>query len=194
VSQPDTAGAQIARTRRNRLMLLGLFAIAFLPMLGAHLLYLNYRGAEPWSTTNNGELLEPPLPVAALLLRDPVGMPAPGEVPAWRLMLVADDRCSDDCEQALFMLRQLHVLLHRDAGRVERAIVYRPALPDAERWQTLAAEHAELATFTTRDGALRDGIYVIDPRGNLVLFYHYEHAGKPVLEDLKRLLKASRIG
>ena len=35
---------------------------------------------------------------------------------------------------------------------------------------------------------------VVDPLGNLVMHYPLEAAGKPVLEDLQRLLKVSQIG
>jgi hypothetical protein len=42
--------------------------------------------------------------------------------------------------------------------------------------------------------ALDEGIYVVDPIGNLVFFYPLADAGKAVLDDLKRLLKLSQIG
>ena len=42
--------------------------------------------------------------------------------------------------------------------------------------------------------ALTEGIYIVDPIGNLVLHYPLSDAGKPVLTDLKKLLKLSQIG
>jgi cytochrome oxidase Cu insertion factor (SCO1/SenC/PrrC family) len=41
---------------------------------------------------------------------------------------------------------------------------------------------------------LKAGAYVVDPLGNLVLWYSYDDVGKPLLNDLKRLLKVSQIG
>jgi cytochrome oxidase Cu insertion factor (SCO1/SenC/PrrC family) len=41
---------------------------------------------------------------------------------------------------------------------------------------------------------LRNGVYIVDPLGNVVLRYSYTDAGKPVLEDIKKLLKVSHIG
>ncbi|MCZ6712295.1 MAG: hypothetical protein O7B25_18175 [Gammaproteobacteria bacterium] len=38
------------------------------------------------------------------------------------------------------------------------------------------------------------GAYVVDPLGNLVLWYPLADAGEPVLDDLKVLLKVSQIG
>ena len=41
---------------------------------------------------------------------------------------------------------------------------------------------------------LPTGIYIVDPLGNLVFHYPLQDMGKPVLQDLKRLLKVSQIG
>jgi hypothetical protein len=184
------------RARRNRLLLLGLFAIAFLPLAASHLLYLTLRGEQPWATTNHGELLQPPVPVTTLSLRGPGGQPdraIDGRSGWWLLLTTAED-CASECEQAAFMLRQLHVLLHRDAPRVQRGIVFNPQLPGEIRWQDLAERYAPLTPFSTGEATLREGIYIVDPLGNLMLFYPYSDAGKPVLEDLKRLLKVSQRG
>jgi hypothetical protein len=42
--------------------------------------------------------------------------------------------------------------------------------------------------------ALAPGVWVVDPLGNLVLHYGQAYEGKAVLTDLRRLLKASRLG
>jgi hypothetical protein len=190
----DSARDIDGRARRNRLLLLGLFAIALFPLLASHLLYLSLRGEHPWATTNHGDLLQPPVPVATLSLRGPGGQAAPvleGRT-GWWLLLATGEDCGPECEQAAFMLRQLHVLLHRDAARVQRGIVFNPRLPGETRWQDLAARYAPLTPFSTVLPSLQEGIYIVDPRGNLVMFYPYSDAGKPVLEDLKRLLKVSQ--
>ena len=41
---------------------------------------------------------------------------------------------------------------------------------------------------------LKPGIFIVDPIGNLVFWYPISDAGKPVLDDLRRLLKLSQIG
>jgi hypothetical protein len=184
------------RAARNRLILLGLFAVALVPMVLAYLLAMGLQGGQPWSMTNHGELVEPLVNVATLGLRDVDGQPAFGHErsPAWWLLLITGDDCGADCEQALFTLRQLHVLLQRDAHRVRRGIVFAPELPDFARWQDIAGRYPQLTPFSARDASVRQGIFIVDPLHNLVLFYDYAAAGKPVLEDLKKLLKASQVG
>jgi hypothetical protein len=192
--------------RRNRWLLAGIFAIAIVPLVVAQLLYHRFEGGAPWGTTNNGELLWPTVPVTTLALEPLARAPGSPVLPGarsdgsqlhghWWLLLVAERDCAGACEEALHMLRQLHVLLNRDAHRVRRGVAFTAADPSAERWRDLANEYAPLAGFSVRDpGATRHGIYIVDPHGNLVLFYDYAAAGKPVLDDMKRLLKASQVG
>ncbi len=52
----------------------------------------------------------------------------------------------------------------------------------------------DVIQFVGELGGLKAGAYIVDPLGNLVLWYPYDNVGKPLLEDLKRLLKVSQIG
>jgi hypothetical protein len=106
------------------------------------------------------------------------------------LVTVSNDGCSAECQGAVHQLRQLHILLGRDASRVKRSLVELSATPvDAS-----LSQYPELARFSGDAPALRPGVYVVDPLGNLVLRYEYGDAGKPVLQDLRQLLKVSQIG
>jgi cytochrome oxidase Cu insertion factor (SCO1/SenC/PrrC family) len=181
----------VQQTRRNRLMLVGLFAMVLVPLLAAFLLYESSRSSAPWGTTNRGTLMKPIVSVADL------GLTANGSAASlnasgnWWLVTVADGTCADDCQHALHQLRQLHVLLGRDASRVKRALVELGAtLPEA----SLLQAYPELGGYVGPVRALPAGIYIIDPLGNVVLRYSYADAGKPVLEDLRQLLKVSHIG
>lgn len=175
--------------RRNRMLLVGLFAIAIVPLFGAFWLYESSRSGKPWGTTNRGELLSPIVSVGDLQLiaRDAKSSMHNGH---WWLVTVARDGCAADCEAAIHQLRQLHILLGRDASRVERALV---ELGGASLEPSLS-QYPELAHFSGDRDVLRPGVYIVDPLGNVVLRYDYTDAGKPVLQDLKQLLKVSHIG
>ena len=110
---------------------------------------------------------------------------------SWWLVTVANGACESECQAALHQLRQLHVLLGRDAERVKRALV---ELGHAGSDASLQHSYPELGRFGGPDDALSPGVYIVDPLGNVVLRYRYGDAGKPVLEDLKQLLKVSHIG
>jgi hypothetical protein len=52
-----------------------------------------------------------------------------------------------------------------------------------------------LAVLPTANGApVPDRVYVVDPLGNLFMFYEPDAPPKGLLEDMKRLLKLSHIG
>ena len=186
---------EVQSKRRNRAMLIGLFAVAFVPLFAAYLLYQESRSAEPWATTNRGELMKPIVSVAELGLipNDPahsqtLSMSASGH---WWLVTVANGACESECQSALHQLRQLHVLLGKDADRIKRALVEQGVdEPEA----ALSESYPEVGWFGGPVNALTPGVYIIDPLGNVVLRYPYGDAGKPVLEDLKKLLKVSHIG
>lgn len=177
--------------RRNRMLLVGLFAIAIVPLLGAFWLYEASRSAAPWATTNQGELLNPIESVSVhhlLAVAESASMNDSGH---WWLVVVTNDGCTAACQAAVHQLRQLNILLGRDSSRVKRSLV---ALGSSTPEPSLASTYPELVWFTGDASALRSGVYIVDPLGNLVLRYEYSDAGKPVLDDLKQLLKVSHVG
>ncbi len=169
-----------SEVRRSRLQLLALVAIAVVPLVASYLLYSSVQGEGPWATTNHGELLDPMPSAQTLKLAD--GQSLDGH---WWLLVVEGQRCEAACQHAVEQLRALHVLLNKDAERVRRGVVDARAVLGAD---------PGLAPVLDESGLLGPGIYIVDPIGNVVLRYDYEAAGKPVLEDLKRLLKVSHIG
>lgn len=178
--------------RRNRLMLLGMVAVAAVPLLVAYMLFYSSRGAAPWGTTNNGVLLDPPIELAKLGL---TGL-TPGSAMrerSWHLMVVSDADCVAECGAALQQLRALHVLLNKEATRVHRTLVFLGAVRQ-ERVAELRVQYPELGYAQGHPGPLHAGVFIADPMGNVVLYYAFDQAGQPVLDDLKRLLKVSQIG
>ena len=175
-------------TAKTRKQLVGMFAIALVTMGGAYALFYTARQGDIWGTTNNGTFVNPPLSVSALSVEGEDGQ-AMTEGGSWWLWVVAPEGCRGECAAALHQLRQLHVLLNKDADRVQRALVTGSrAVPE------VVGEYPRLIHLQADLRPLTEGIYIVDPIGNLVLQYSYSDAGPPVLEDLKRLLKLSRIG
>jgi hypothetical protein len=182
---------EVRSTRRNRMLLVGIFAIAIVPLGGAFWLYESSRSAQPWATTNHGELLNPIVSISDLNLRAVDGEASMINSGHGWLVTVARDGCGDECQHAVHQLRQLHILLARDATRVKRSFV---AIGNEPPDASLAKAYPELVLFNGASDTLRDGIYIVDPLGNLVLHYAFNDAGKSVLADLKQLLKVSHIG
>jgi len=177
--------------RKNRRSLLIIFGIAFASLGGSYLLFYLTQGSGVWGTTNNGQFIEPPVHIAELELITEAGAPL-GDSRSWWLLTNVAGQCDADCEHALLQLRQLHVLLNKEASRVERALITDGSFAAGDYLQ---AYPNTLHLMQAGEGKVMPrGIYIVDPIGNLVFFYPLSDAGKPVLDDLKRLLKLSQIG
>jgi hypothetical protein len=91
--------------------------------------------------------------------------------------------------------------LDRDMDRVQRVLI---ADADCCDMQKLREMHPDLITVTTGPAvepllallpaANSQRIYLIDPLGNMMMFYGADAKAKGMLEDLKRLLRLSQIG
>jgi hypothetical protein len=187
MSQPTDSRNTARGNPRTQLIVIVLIAAASLG--GSFLVFQSAREGGVWGTTNHGAFVTPPVHILDVNLRDTAGVRVT-EAVTWWLWVVAGDSCDDACQQALHQLRQLHVLLNRDAGRVQRALVTAAGARD----ERIAAAYPRLELLTADLARLAHGIYIVDPLGNLVLYYPLSDAGKPVLEDLKRLLRVSQIG
>jgi hypothetical protein len=119
----------------------------------------------------------------------------------WQLLVTAPKECAVDCQQLVYLARQVQIGLGRDAGRASHAIATAQPLGtdyDAKltrEYPQLQRYPLDVSTFnkTTGDKAVPQ-LWIIDPHGNLVLRYDPSVKGKDLLNDLRHLLKLSNIG
>lgn len=155
-------------------------------------------------TTNYGELISPPLSLASLAL--------PANQQAWRgrwlLLYVNPEVCDTSCEKALYNIRQIRTATGKNSDRVARAMMaFSEADPhlqqllanDFEGTLYLTPSKAAFATLVQGTAAEKrvlqeGGIYLVDPLGNIMMFYPLDSDPMGILKDLTRLLKLSHIG
>ncbi|WP_414674595.1 hypothetical protein [Marinobacter sp.] len=203
--QADGPGPeQVRRGRRTALLL---FVLGFGPILVATVMF--YTGwLNPAGHTNNGMLLQPVVPVATLNLETASGQPleqrfGPDKAdPRW-LLLVAAGECGSQCEEMLYLARQVNIALGKNANRLSRAALLGSVPADLEsRWAREYSLMERLTPAADADPRWPAGInpeteprvLLVDPFGNIMMHYGSEHTGKDMLEDLKHLLKLSQIG
>lgn len=171
-----------------RAQLLIIAAISALSLGGAWLLFLEVRDGGLWGTTNHGKFVDPLVTVEELGIESAAGEPLAAD--KWWLWVVPQGPCEETCRHALYQLRQLHVLLDRDAARVRRALLGAQPSDAAELTET----YPRLQVLSGNLSSLDRGIYIVDPLGNLVFYYTFDQDAADVLDDLERLLKVSQIG
>jgi cytochrome oxidase Cu insertion factor (SCO1/SenC/PrrC family) len=180
-----------------RAKLLALFALFASPIVASLLVFHFYR---PEATANYGELL-PPSPVTAQEFGHEGGGVFRFQGLEGRWVLVASDsgECAAACVAKLTTMRQVRLALGRNAGRVARVLVVddlrrpEPALLEAFPGLEVAITPTGM-TLPPRPVNDRAHIYLIDPRGNVMMRFPAATDAKRMLRDLNRLLKASQIG
>ncbi|WP_411390874.1 hypothetical protein [Pseudomonas sp. MPB23] len=119
----------------------------------------------------------------------------------WQLLVTAPTACAADCQQLVYLARQLQIGLGRDASRASHALASAQSLSadyDAKlkvEYPQLQRYPLDLSTFTKAAAAPGEAqLWIVDPHGNLVLRYDARVNGKDLLNDLRLLLKLSNIG
>jgi len=184
---------------RGRVQFLLIAAIFLGPLALAAYLYFVGQDLTPAGRTNNGALLQP-----VTNLRD--GVP---ESPLyahndgfWVLLYANDSLCDDACAHSLYTLRQSRLMLGKEMDRLVRVFLHGDTAPDTV---LIADEHGGLVALS--DSALKElldnkkpadleagGYYLIDPLGNLVMYFRPDIDPSDMVEDIKHLLELSRIG
>lgn len=186
------------KTTWARVQMLLIASVFFGPLIVATAMY--YGGYfQPEGRTNHGALLEPIVSVAEQLPDSEVVKQGDGY---WSLIYGETGECGNDCKNALFTLRQSQKMLGKEFDRIKRVFLHGESSPDTV---FLANEHAGLMILRDSDlSRLLDdekpaaqpagGYFLMDPLGNLVMYFEPDIDPSDMVEDIKRLLKLSRIG
>jgi len=181
--------------RAKMLLIVGIFAAPIVASVCAYL----FLDVKP--TANYGELLLPPATVTTQAFTRQDGAPFRFGDLRERWVLVASDsgQCTGACPQKLRMMRQVRLALGREASRVARVFV----VDDVNAPDPRAFEPVEdlVVAVTPRGLSLPPGaandrahIYLVDPRGNVMMRWPEAPDFRRMLKDLQTLLKASQIG
>ena len=192
-----------------------LVVLALLFMAPAFVAWVMHNSSEqgwrPEGMTNRGTLVHPARPLT---------MPADlqhGEMSLndflqgrWTLLYIGDADCDTLCRENLYKLRQIRIAQNENMNRVQTLFLLTGDSIPGDLNAFLAAEHQELAVVTLSadrvarieadfqlDGVSMQGAertYIIDPLGNLMMYYPPDANARGMLLDLKKLLKYSKIG
>lgn len=128
----------------------------------------------------------------------------------WMMVFATTEACDAACEDRIFYLRQLHTRLGRERERVQRYYLHARDVPLAEATRAhLAQEHPDMALATasaaTLARQLNEGgvaldlqadsyVFLVDPLGNVMMYYDSTHTTQQIMDDIQHLLKYSSLG
>lgn len=190
--KPDSSSASpSAKLLASRKRFVALLLVAFVPMFIAYAAFYHFPNWAPTGTTNRGELISPSLDGAEMSTEL-------ATFNTWVLIQPVDGDCDEKCQKMLYLSRQVVTGLGKDANRVKRVVMMSPDAPDL--MEHLKGEHPDVKVVsgvTTVEPIMAlDGpvLLLMDPNHNVMMLYSLDTAGKPMLRDLKHLLKISNIG
>jgi cytochrome oxidase Cu insertion factor (SCO1/SenC/PrrC family) len=205
--------ADAARTLKGRIVLILLLASFVLPFFIGSLAYKHgwYQGGK----TNRGELINPPIAFSTLAVKNAEGglLPVAATKDKWWLVYIMPAQCDSACHNRLFEMRQVVIAMGKNAERVRQVVIH-TTTASAETDALMKAQfpdflnvHADTPVLDTilagvdKKATEAGKLYIMDPQGWIMLSFPPEANEKEsvlkaenVLQDLKKLLGASRIG
>ena len=201
-----------------RLALLIIAAMFLLPLLLAWLMYSGSLDFKPASTRNLGTLVEPPVPIdwkVAVTLSGETNSAARLEQSKsvfeehWVMLQPVPAGCDDSCLRKITDLRQIHLAAGRQQLRIRLALLLEDSSP-AGQAQKLLAIYPQFHLIKDPSGLLWEvldgiqqhlsgqsgpakGTYMIDPLGNIMMYYAAGSDPNHIKQDLKRLLTWSKL-
>ncbi|WP_233146349.1 hypothetical protein [Pigmentiphaga sp. NML080357] len=215
MSEPSARHADARRSappKRSLFSLYAVLAVCAAPVVAAALVYfLDWR--PEGAGTNYGDLVEPQRPVpeaSQLQLTDLDGTPFDLRSLTGKWVMLAADGgdCGEDCAKKLYIMRQTHASTGKNVTRIERVwlILDDEPVPTIvirayEGTHMVRANAEQVARFlalpegvTPTAQALRQHIWLIDPRNNQMLRFPENPDPTQLRQDIGKLLHASRIG
>lgn len=170
-------------SRRNAVFLV-LAVLFFMPGLAAYLLYTHPTWLG-FTKTNKGHLLNPPLLLAPLQVTTKSS-------PKWRLVLWSPSTCAESCLSALDQLVRVRLALGRHYYEVDTVLLVGDTVPSKAKQRFFSAHQIQWAHLPAKTqlpvGSRLGGIFIVDPKGYLVLDYSVEVKPEDIFHDMKQLL------
>jgi len=195
------------QTSSGRWKLLLVVAVCAAPMIFS---YFTYYVIKPSGRTNYGTILDPrnyPMPkLAGHLLGAAPTDPAIGldaYQGKWLMVQIDSGACAEVCQKRMYDIRQLRTAQGKEMDRIERVWLITDDAPidtmlirQHDGARMLKVDPAALKAWlpTESDTQISDHIYLIDPRGNLMMRYQKDADANKIKKDISKLLRASAIG
>lgn len=186
-------------------ILLTMIFVFVAPILIGTLMFLNAeRLGMSTETVNYGSLVSPIVNLSAegVDLDNKAADPEVLVRNKWTLMYFTPEVCGEKCTARQAFLKRIRLLTNEDMRRIQTASIY-PRTPD--NMEQLANDYPNMliGTLSAQGEAFKaqfpklneNTIYLIDPLGNLMMYYSGESLDiKRIMKDFKRILKYSQIG
>ncbi|NKB36313.1 MAG: hypothetical protein GKR93_03975 [Gammaproteobacteria bacterium] len=194
----------------NKLVLPAIIVIFTAPMLISWWLLTQTDYSRDASEVSHGELFVPARPLPDTKLLDILDPEQHSNLHGkWSLVVIHRSECDRPCFDSLYKIRQIRLATGKYSKRIQRVLVshgdfytrIESKLLEQFKGQLYLDLERQPATFIENfkadknTGLQGEGeLFLIDPLGNLMMYYPADTQPSGIIKDLKRLLRYSRIG
>jgi len=198
-----------SRNKRNKITIV-LVVLAFTsPLILSWFVFYHTNFLENRGMSNHGELIVPPRPIVDLSLIDPIKVDRKESLHGKWSMVYVTRSCDKLCVDNVYRMRQIHIAMDKHSLRVQKVLLLtqQHAMELSDLLVNYAGQqvintdlidtNALLDKFrlTSSDNPLEARrIYIIDSLGNLMMSFEPDANPRDIMQDLKKLFRASRIG
>ena len=166
-------------------------------------------------TTNHGEFVLPPTSMVDLALTDGNNNPwlLANQKIKWRMIIAGSGECVDQCQEMLYLTRQVHISLGKYSRRFERLYLVQGESLGEETAKYIKLNHPFLKVlhgsneglkellentnapltgdFSSKAGTNVMRMYLVDQQGFIMMSYTMANDGQELIEDIEHLMKYS---
>jgi len=195
--------------KRNKAIICSIVVAFTAPFVLSWFVFNHTNFLETRGTANYGKLIDPPVLLENYLLIDPNNLDKKDTLHGkWSMIFVAET-CDSVCMENVYRMRQIHIGIGKHSLRIQKVLLLteQDPLQLTEQFINYPGQQV-ISNSATDSNLLLDNfrlddavnpikagrIYISDPLGNLMISYPADINPKGILKDLKKLLRASRIG
>ena len=117
----------------------------------------------------------------------------------WTFMYIYNNEsCDLICEATLYMMQQVRESLGREKQRVSNLLIVKKDFNSSDNKEILEKynkiKFLEIIELDFFKKIKKNHLYIIDPLGNIFIYYDKDFDAKGLKRDIKKILKISRIG
>ena len=117
----------------------------------------------------------------------------------WTFMYVYEDKtCDLLCEATLYMMQQVRESVGRERQRISNLVIVNRDFKNEDNKKIIDKYNKIKLLDIINDPFFnklkKNHLYIIDPLGNIFIYYEKDFKAKGLKKDIKKILKISRIG
>ena len=195
--------------KKNKIIITAIIIVFTGPLILSWFIFNHTDFLEARGTSNYGQIITPPILLEDFSLVDPTNLERKNTLYGkWSMIFVAES-CDEICMENVYRMRQIHMGIGKHSLRVQKVLFLTNQHPgelsklfiNYAGQQVINTDSVDLDTLLDKfrsekviNPTKAGHIYISDPLGNLMMSYPSDINPKGILKDLKKLLRASRIG